>query len=140
MTKLAYVDTSVWIVRIEGKPPYQSIVEERLLRLEEEGWIFCASELVKMEVFYKPYRSNDTVLIALYDEAFKHTKILKNYPILLKESLRVMRAERLKTLDALHVSLAAHHGCKQFVTADADFKRLTTLPVHWIDLSQAAQI
>ncbi len=135
MTKLAYVDTSVWIMRIEGKPPYQSIVEERLQHLEKEGWTFCASELVKMEAFYKPYRSNDTVLIALYDEAFEHTKILKNYPTLLKESLRVMHAERLKTLDALHVSLAAHHGCEQFVTADTDFRNLKTIPVLWIDLS-----
>jgi len=137
MTKLAYVDASVWIARIEGKPPYQSIVEERLQSLEKEGWTFCASELVKMEVFYKPYRNNDAVLIALYGEAFTHTKILRNYPILLKESLRVMRTERLKTLDALHISLAVHHGCGQFVTADADFKHLTALPALWINLSRA---
>lgn len=138
MKKLAYVDTSVWIMRLEGKTPYQRIVADTLQRLEEEGWTFCASELVKMEAYHKPYRNNDAALISLYDEAFAHTKILNNYQTLLKESLRVMRTERLKTLDALHVSLAVHHGCGLFVTADGDFKRLTAMTALWIDLSQAS--
>lgn len=39
--KLAYIDSCIWIARVEGLPEYKRILDENLQRLAEEGWTFC---------------------------------------------------------------------------------------------------
>ncbi len=48
---LAYVDASVWITRVEGKPDYKTAVEERLEELTRDGWRFCVSKLYSWKPF-----------------------------------------------------------------------------------------
>jgi len=135
---LAYVDTSIWILYVEGLPDYQNAVETRLEQLKQEGWCFCASQAVMMETLYKPYRENNPGLTTVYIDLFKKTKNLYNYTELFEDGLRIMQSETLKAMDSLHVALAAHYGCERFITTDADFRNLQTVPVLLIDLLHAS--
>ncbi len=135
---LAYVDASVWIARTEGRPEFRNIIKSQLRELKQEGWRFCTSKAVMMETYYKPYRDNNQALVAAYTEIFGKTKILPNYSNLFTDALRTMRIETLKAMDSIHVALAAHYHCERFITTDADFRNLLTIPTLVIDLSSAS--
>lgn len=64
--KYAYVDSSVWITRFEGNPTHTFIVRDSMNQLELEGWHFCYSELVMLEVLLKPKRLQQDFLIEAY--------------------------------------------------------------------------
>lgn len=36
--KLAYVDSCIWIARIEGLTDYKTIIDDKLQNLAQEGW------------------------------------------------------------------------------------------------------
>jgi len=131
---IAYVDSSVWITRIEGLPACQNIVESRLRNLEREGWTLCASEVIRLEVLYKPYRDNQSAIIALYHRVFSQIDILSNYEGIFQDALSIAPKENLRAIDSIHVALAAHYGCKRFIAADHHFKNLKMLPFYPIDL------
>ncbi len=132
---LAYVDASVWIARVEGKPDYKTTVEERLDGLTRDGWRFCVSKAVLMETFYKPYREKEHALVSVYNELFSKAKMLHDYANLLEDGLRIMKAEHLKAMDSIHVAMALHHGCDGFISTDTDFQNLKSIRSLWIDLS-----
>jgi hypothetical protein len=52
--KLAYVDTCVWVTRIEGLRKYRAIIEEALDDLARDGWTFCVSDAVRLEALVNP--------------------------------------------------------------------------------------
>jgi len=132
---LAYVDASIWITRIEGQSAYRNAIIQRMKELKRDGWRFCTSQAAVMETLCKPYRNNDQALATVYAKLFAKTKMLPNYPELFEDGLRIMRTETLKAMDSFHVALAAHYGCEHFITTDADFRNLQTIPVLWIDFS-----
>lgn len=133
--KRAYVDSSVWITRFEGLALYREAIDSELKRLAELGWSFVVSEAVAMEVLLKPYRSNDQLLLEVYQEVFSGCGgLLPAYPEIFSEALDVARLEGLKSMDAAHVALALHHQCECVVSADKHFKDLNVLPTVWIEL------
>lgn len=133
---LAYIDTSIWITRTEGRPVYRYVIENHLEQLKQEGWRLCTSQAVIMETLYKPYRDKNQDLVTVYTDLFAKTQMLLNYTDLLEDGLRMVQVETLKAMDALHVALALHHGCKKFISTDPDFRNLLSIPVYWIDLSR----
>ncbi len=135
---LAYVDSSIWIARMEGQPEYQSVIQSQLKELILDGWDLCTSRAVMMETLYKHYRDENQSLITMYNKLFDKTKFLPNYASLFEDAMRIMREETLKAMDSIHVALAAHYDCQRFITTDADFRNLKTILPHWIDLSTAA--
>lgn len=36
--KLAYIDSSIWITRVEGSANYRQILDDKLTSLLQEGW------------------------------------------------------------------------------------------------------
>ncbi len=136
--KYAYVDSSVWIARFEGFPAYRKIVTSAQTALEQDGWKFCFSELVQLEVLLKPHRENQQFLIEAYSEAFAQALLLPNFGGVFKNAFGIAQTNSLKAMDAIHAAFAIGYGCELFVTTDADFRMFNKLPLHWIDLSQAA--
>jgi predicted nucleic acid-binding protein len=134
--KLAYVDSSVWIARIEGLPLYRKTINDCLNKLDKDGWLLCVSELVLLEVLPKPYKSNNDALIDIYNTLFEQTKMLKSFPNVFKDALMIAESENLKGMDAIHVAIALQHNCKCFISTDTHFKNLKVIPVKWIDLSK----
>lgn len=136
--RLAYLDSSVWIAHFEGLPTYKQIINTHLNHLSQEGWSFCASEAVLLEVMTKPYRDKNVAAIKAYNEVFDKTIVLKGFAQVFENALIIAQSENLKAMDAIHLSLAVHHGCKRFVSTDSHFKNLTIVIPVWIDLRTTA--
>ena len=122
--KLAYVDSCIWIVLMEGSPKHQQIVDQKLHDLAGEGWIFCISEAVILEILAKPLKQDKDNLIQLYRETFNKVRILKNYPHVFNHALSIAQTENLKGMDAIHVAFADHYNCDGFVSSDSHFMNL----------------
>lgn len=132
----AYVDSSVWINRLEGLADYQVLVHDCLASLRMDGWELCVSEAIFLEVLVKPYRHHRKDLITMYRNSFDCAYFLKNFGGLFEAALHIAQSENLKALDAIHVAFAIEYGCELFITTDPDFRFLKSLPVRWIDLSR----
>ncbi len=133
----AYLDTSVWIARTEGIPAYRDLVRKELSALMENDWQFCLSDLVALEVLIKPSRQNQPELVDIYNEAFSEAIYFATFDMVFHHALLYAQKDGLKALDAIHVAFAINYECELFVTTDPDFRPLQSLPLHWIDLSQA---
>jgi predicted nucleic acid-binding protein len=133
--KLAYIDSCVWIARVEGLPEYQKVIDADLQALAEDGWRFCTSDVVMLEVLVKPLKENQDQLVQIYRNVIQKLKALKNYSAVFKNALALTKSENLKGMDAIHVAIAEHHNCQLFVTSDPHFRNLKIIPPKLIDLS-----
>lgn len=133
--KLAYIDSCVWIARVEGLPEYQKVIDANLQLLAEDGWTFCTSDVVVLEVLAKPLKENQDHLVQIYRNLIQKLKALKNYSAVFKNALLLTKSENLKGMDAIHVAIAEHYDCQLFVTSDPHFRNLKTIPHKLIDLS-----
>lgn len=84
--KLAYIDTSIWITRIEGLSNYRTEINNHLLKLIGDDWEFCISDLILMEVLYKPSRDHNWNLVQSHREALDEAVILPVFPDIFKEA------------------------------------------------------
>ena len=114
--KLAYIDSCIWIARVEGLPKYRQIIDERLHSLAEDGWTFCISEIVILEILVKPLKENNEVLVQIYRKIFEKIKTLKNYSNIFKQALLIAQTENLTGMDAIHVAFADHYNCTRFIS------------------------
>ncbi|HLC15406.1 MAG TPA: PIN domain-containing protein [Thermodesulfovibrionia bacterium] len=133
--KLAYIDSCVWITRIEGLSAYRKIINANLKKLKLDGWILCASDAVVLEVLQKPYKDNNQVIISIYNKLFNQTKMLKIFKDIFKNALTVANTENLKAMDAVHVSIAIKSGCEYFVSTAPNLRSLKAIPSMWINLN-----
>ncbi|MTW21605.1 type II toxin-antitoxin system VapC family toxin [Allochromatium palmeri] len=132
--KLAYVDTCVWITLIEGLDRYRPPIRAALASLAEDGWEFCASDAVRLEVLIRPQRLRQDRLIELYRGLLDTSRTLSIPATVFADALTVARVDGLKAMDAVHVGIARHHGCGRFVTTDPHFNSLQTIEPVWIAL------
>jgi predicted nucleic acid-binding protein len=132
--KLAYLDSSVWIARVEGLPEYRTILDNVLSELLQDGWQFCVSDIVLLEVLAKPYKQSHAELVSIYHRIFEKTRRLKIPADLFSNALLVVQAEQLNAMDALHIALALHHRCQRVVSTDKHFRGLKAISTVWIDL------
>ncbi|EIJ44171.1 putative nucleic acid-binding protein [Beggiatoa alba B18LD] len=132
--KLAYVDSSVWITRVEGLSTYRNTLDDTLLQLLQSGWQLCISDVVMLEVLAKPYKQNQTELISIYHKIFSHTKHLKTPTDIFTDALLIVQLEQLNALDAVHVALARHHHCQAFISTDKHLRTLKTIQSIWVKL------
>ena len=132
--KLAYIDSSIHIALFEGIPSYQAALSQQMIQLAQRGWMSCISEVVMLE----PLQNGQDILTQQYRKLFDTLRVFENYPLLFADALRIMQAERLKIIDALHVAIAAHYDCQLFVSSDPHFRSLKTIRPYWIDLSDSA--
>ena len=98
--KLAYVDACVWITLVEGldhRPP----IRATLASLAEDGWEFCASDAVRLEVLIRPQRLKQDRLIDLYLGLLDTSRTLSIPPIVFADALTVASVDGLKAMDAM---------------------------------------
>jgi len=136
--KQAYLDSAVWIAIAEGIPSYQESVRNEMKLLEEDGWQFCYSDLVSLEVKIKPNQQNRHDLLVKYDKLFSEAINFAPFDNIFQNALLHAKKDGLKAMDAIHVAIAVKYDCELFVTTDPDFRTLKSIPLHWIDLSQTA--
>ncbi|MDM8567942.1 type II toxin-antitoxin system VapC family toxin [Thiotrichales bacterium HSG1] len=133
--KLAYVDSSIWITRVEGLPVYRAKINDCLNQLLREEFVLCSSSVVKLEIFPKLYKDKNTTLVEIYNKLFKQTCHLENFSSIFEQAVKIAYTENLKAMDAIHVTIAIHHDCQYIVSTDSHFKNLTTIRPVWIDLN-----
>jgi predicted nucleic acid-binding protein len=132
--KLAYIDSCVWISWVEGLTDYQGKIGDAMRQLSQDGWTFCISDAVVLEVMVNPLKRQQNHLVEAYRKIFERTRNIKTHMGLFKEALSVAYTENLRAMDAIHVAIASHHGCERFVTTDPHFRYLKLIQSHWINL------
>ena len=128
---MIYVDANVLIRIIEGDAATRAPLELRLLLLRNTGRFLLTSRLTRLECRVKPLRSNDTVLLSLYDAFFSGAEVeLLDLTADVVEKATKLRAKlNVKTPDALHLASAILAGATAFLTGDQALVRCTEIPV-----------
>ena len=135
--KLAYVDACVWIALVEGADAYRKVLRTALATLSTDGWELCTSDAVLLEVLIRPMRNRNRGLSDSYRTLLGKTRWLTIPPTVFSDALTVSAREGLKAMDAVHCTIAMHHGCRRFVTTDPHFKSLQVISPEWISLGNA---
>ena len=124
---LAYIDSCVWITLVEGLDAYRPPVHAALSALAQDGWQFCTSDAVRLEVLVRPLRMNQEKLAGVYQALLDTNRTLSIPGTLFVGALTIASSEGLKAMDAVHVSIASHHGCGRLVTTDPHFRSLARI-------------
>ncbi|MCX6376773.1 MAG: PIN domain-containing protein [Armatimonadetes bacterium] len=128
---IVYVDTQVLIYSIEKIAPYYDCLMP-LWEASENGQLaVAASELAILEVLTGPMKTGDERLVRTYDQLLNSAD-LQLIPIdqgILREAAKLRASTSLKSPDAIHASTAMSIGCSAFITNDAVFRSVTSLPV-----------
>jgi predicted nucleic acid-binding protein len=133
--KLAYVDACVWITLVEGLDDHRPPIRAALAALSHEGWEFCTSDAVRLEVLFRPLRSENEVLSGIYRSLLENNRSLGIPRTVFADALNLATSEGLKAMDAVHCAIANHHGCERFVTTDPHFNGLKAISPLCISLT-----
>lgn len=134
--KLAYVDACVWITLVEGLDEYRPPVRAALASLARDGWTFCSSDAVRLEVLFRPLRLEDERLSSIYRTLLEKNRSLAIPQTVFADALILATSEGLKAMDAVHCAIAKHHCCGRFVTTDPHFNSLKAIPPECISLTR----
>jgi predicted nucleic acid-binding protein len=132
---LVYIDTMTLIYTVERYPAYLPLLEP-MWQIAQTGSIeIVSSELTLMEALVGPLRSGNTILKNAFEQALLGTN-MRLIPItqaILREAARLRATTRLRTPDALHAATAQQTGCALFVTNDAGFRGMVSVPLVILD-------
>lgn len=130
-----YVDTVALVYTVERYPRYRPLLDP-LWQAGRVGTIeIVTSELTLLESLVGPLKSGNKTLVTAFEQALLGTDVRLlsiSRPILL-EAARLRATTRLKTPDALHAATAQDAGCALFVTNDAGFRGVMTVPLVVLD-------
>jgi predicted nucleic acid-binding protein len=130
-----YIDTMTLIYTVERYPAYLPLLAP-LWQAAQAGAIeIVSSELTLMEALVGPLKSGNSTLMNALEQALLGTE-MRLLPItqpILREAAHLRATTKLKTPDAIHAATAADAGCALFITNDAGFRGLGSLPVVILD-------
>ena len=133
---LVYVDTSIVIYAVERHPAYAAALRPLWEAGHAKSVHIVSSALCLMEVLVGPQKHGDLPLVADYERLFQ-VRAVRLLPItedVLREAARLRAAcPPLRTPDALHAATALIAGCALFLTNDAGFGRVASLPLAVLD-------
>jgi predicted nucleic acid-binding protein len=125
-----YVDVNAVIYAVEKIEPYASLLQPLWAKANAGELNIVTSELTWLESLTKPISDGNATLEKLF-RAFLSAREITLIPATLSiwEKAARLRSLGLKTPDALHAATALASGCTMFLTNDAGFQRLASLPV-----------
>jgi predicted nucleic acid-binding protein len=132
---LVYIDTMTLIYTVERYPAYLPLLEP-MWQIAQTGSIeIVSSELTLMEALVGPLRSGNTTLENAFEQALLGTnmRLISITQPILREAARLRATTRLRTPDALHAATAQQTGCALFVTNDAGFRGMVSVPLVILD-------
>lgn len=120
-TQRIYLDANIFIYGLEGGNEASERIAELLIRASTGANRLLTSEFVAAELFIKPYREDDKVLVEQYEFVLsgRGIEVLPLTAIACRQAA-ALRAARpaLKLPDAIHVAVAMTGGASYFLTAD----------------------
>jgi predicted nucleic acid-binding protein len=132
---LVYLDTNPIIYSVERHPVYWPLLQPLWQAAKAKSIEIVSSDLALMETLVGPLKAGDTALASAYEQLFHQaqTRLLPITQPILREAAGLRATTRLKTPDALHAATARQAGCVLFVTNDAAFRGMASLPVVILD-------
>jgi predicted nucleic acid-binding protein len=132
---LVYFDTNPVIYSVEKHPVYGPLLQPLWQAAKAKTIEIVSSELTLMETLIGPLKSGDTALANAYEQLFQQaqTRLLPISQAILRDAARLRATTKLKTPDALHAATALDAGCVLFVTNDAGFRSVASLPLVILD-------
>jgi predicted nucleic acid-binding protein len=132
---LVYLDANPIIYTVEKHPVYGPLLQPLWRAAQAKTIEVVSSELALLETLVGPLKSGNTTLERDYEKALLETdmNLLPITQAILREAARLRAMTKLKTLDALHAATAQQAGCVLFVTNDAGFRGLASLPLVILD-------
>lgn len=123
------------IYSVEKQPTYWPLLQPLWQAAKGKTIEIVSSDLTLMESLVGPLKSGDTTLANTYEQLFQQaqTRLLPITQAILREAARIRATTKLRTPDALHAATAQLEGCVLFVTNDACFRNLATLPAVILD-------
>jgi predicted nucleic acid-binding protein len=132
---LVYLDANPIIYTVEKHPVYGPLLQPLWQAAQARTIEVVTSELALMETLVAPLKSGNIALEHAYEQALLGTD-MRMLPItqsILREAARLRATTKLKTPDALHAATAQQVGCVLFVTNDAGFRGIASLPLVVLD-------
>ena len=130
-----YIDANAIIYSVERIEPYRELLAPMWEEARAGRFRLTSSELVVLETLIKPLREGNTRLEMLFRSIFTAAE-MELIPATLtvwEDAARIRAATGLKTSDALHAATALSTGSVLFITNDADFRRVQSLPIVVLD-------
>jgi predicted nucleic acid-binding protein len=126
-----YLDANPIIYSVEKHPVFGPLLQPLWQAAQAKTIEVVSSDLVLMESLVGPLKSGDTVLEKVYEQALLGTdiRLLPITQAILREAARLRVSTRLKTPDAIHAATASAAGCGLFITNDAGFRGIASLPL-----------
>jgi predicted nucleic acid-binding protein len=128
---LVYLDTNPIIYSVEKHPVYWPLLQPLWQATKGKTIEIVSSDLTLMETLTGPLKLGDAGLVRAYEQLFQQaqTRLLPVTHAILRDAGQLRATTtKLKTPDALHAATAQQAGCVLFVTNDAGFRRVATLP------------
>ncbi|HTU90270.1 MAG TPA: PIN domain-containing protein [Gemmataceae bacterium] len=132
---LVYLDANPIIYTVEKHPVYGPLLQPLWQAVQARTIEVISSELALMETLVGPLKSGNTTLELQYEQALLGTdmRLIPITQAILREAARLRATTKLKTPDALHAATAQQAGCVLFITNDAGFRGVASLPLVILD-------
>jgi predicted nucleic acid-binding protein len=132
---LVYLDANPIIYTVEKHPVYGPLLQPLWQAAQTKTIEVISSELALMETLVVPLKTGNTTLERQYEQALLGTdmRLIPITQAILREAARLRATTKLRTPDALHAATAQQAGCVLFVTNDAGFRGIASLPLVILD-------
>ena len=127
-----WVDTAPVIYFVEKHHTYLRVIRPVFEAIGTGDIEAMTSTITLLEVLVHPFRMNNTPLAVKYREILLDSDHFTTFGIShdISEHAAKLRAKyAIKTPDALQIAGAVLHGATQFVTNDADLKKITAIEI-----------
>lgn len=131
---LIYLDTVAVIYSVERFAEHWPRLRPLWERSARHEVVLVSSELTLLEVLAGPIKQGNDELAADYEKLLTRTE-MRLLPVtqpVLRMAAWLRGRAGLKTPDAIHAATALLSNCEEFVTNDADFRRVRDLPVRLV--------
>ena len=128
---VVYVDTAPIIYAVERHADFGPPLAPLWAALDARSIVVVTSELTLLETLVKPLRDGNQALADDYEKLLTATNITA-LPVtgqVLRDAARIRAATGLRTPDAIHAATALAARCVQFITNDAEYCKVASLPV-----------
>ncbi|MEZ5537941.1 MAG: type II toxin-antitoxin system VapC family toxin [Thiolinea sp.] len=130
--KRVYFDTNPFIYFVEGHEVFGDAVKPVFELLDSGQITACTSQLTLTELLIKPYRDNLPEVIAAYESLLLDSGFFSVFGLNERTFLIAARLggeTRLRTPDALHLTVALENECDYFITNDKRIRSCQGLEV-----------
>ena len=119
------------IYTVERYPAYWPLLEPLWRAATAKTIEIVTSELTLMETLVGPLKSGNAALLTAFEQALLGTdmRLLPIIQPIFREAARLRTTSKLKTPDAIHAATASGAGCVLFITNDAGFRGIGSIPL-----------